>query len=559
MIGNETRRVLFTCLLLAVCIISTPALIFTQETDETESQLENTEPRKSVSAEDVSKLERIVSRLRNMEFKDKVKIGFKNKKELKKRMLEDYQAEEGSKESANIQKVLVKLGLIPSDLDLNKFMVELYTELIAGFYDSEAKELYLIELEEGEKTPQEVLRFEWNYGVPYTNFTGVHELTHALQDQNYNLKTLPMNSLENDDIATAVQALVEGDASYVMYDYLMQRIGRDLALFVDIIGDADNVPMGGGDLIDGAPNYIKETLAFPYAQGLQFVLKVKSEYGWDMIDNMYKNRLPSSTEQILHPEKYTSKEPDNPTTVTLPDLTGFLPAEQYEKLFENVIGEFTLTILIKEYLPSVKNKKIAAGWGGDKYIVFEKKGVPLSKEQQEKVESLINALEKGAQKNAKKVESELFVFGMAAMPFLKERRIKAENAETMQAIKRVEEKIQDANTMLVWYTTWDTAKDAKEFYDEFLKLLAKKYDDAEIIEQTTVKDEGKTIWSLESNAVSLEIRDKTVLVIECVPRGILAKVSASVWQNTKTEELKEVKRIEPEEKKEKEEKKEAEE
>ncbi|MBI4835115.1 MAG: hypothetical protein HY811_09900 [Planctomycetes bacterium] len=552
MIFNKSRSINFLCLLIAACIISTPLLIFTQEPDESESQPENNEPRKSVSAEDVSKLERIVSRLRNMEFKDKVKIGFKNKKELKKKIVDDYQSEEWSKESANIQKALVKMGLIPSELDLNKFMVELLTEQIAGFYDPEAKELYLIEADEGEKMSPEALQIEMLFGVPYTNFTGVHELTHALQDQNYNLRTLPMNSLENDDIATAVQALVEGDASYVMYDYLMQRIGRDLALFPDIIGNMDNVPLGGKDVFSTAPNYIKEGLLFPYMQGLHFVLKVKSEYGWDMIDNMYEKRLPASTEQILHPEKYTSKEPDNPITVTLPDLTGFLPAEQYEKLFENVIGEFTLTILIKEYLPSIKNKQIAAGWGGDKFAVFEKKGNPLSKEQQEKVKDLINELEKGKPENAKKAESELFLLGISTVPFLKESWIKAENAEVKQVIKRAEEKIQDANTMLVWYTTWDTAKDAKEFYDAFFKLLAKKYDNAEIIEQTAAKDEGKTIWSLESNAVSLEIRDKMVLVIECIPRGILAKVSSSVWQNTKTEELKEVKRIELEEKKEEE-------
>ncbi len=74
---------------------------------------------------------------------------------------------------------------------------------------------------------------------------------------------------------------------------------------------------------DQAPRAIRESLIFPYMQGSEWATQVYKRGGWTMVSNAF-TRLPLSTEQILHPEKYFKYE--RPVKVVLPDVTNLLNA-----------------------------------------------------------------------------------------------------------------------------------------------------------------------------------------------------------------------------------------
>lgn len=512
------------------------------EPPEVSQEIQPPKQTKLISVEEISKFESIVSKLRGLQFKNPVKIGFKNKKELRQKMVDSFEEEEG-KEFPKIQKALAKFGLIPKELDLDKLMLDLLTEQVAGFYDHRDKELYIIE---PDKTEEESIE-ETNEMI---KMTAVHELTHALQDQNYDLNTLPTDSMQNDDIATAVDGLVEGEAMYVMYDYVLRQRGLDFSLLPSI-PEAPNQAAGGkNSLLNEAPLYIREGLLFPYTAGLKFVHRVKSEKGWESIDQMYK-RLPASTEQILHPEKYLDEQPDYPTAIQLPDISKLFPPEQYDLLLKNIMGEFSLEVLLRDRLPNIKSKQVSEGWDGDEFIILEEKTTPLTQESSSKVTSLITDLESQDKTVREKSEKELSLMSTTIIPLLQVASEKKATPQLKASVKRLVETIYANRITLIWFTTWDSIEDADEFYEAYTKLLSKKY------ESWKAAKEAKPIephikantWQKEKNFVFIQRRQTDVLIIENVSEEILQELAQFIWNSVKKEELKEVKRIKPKEKK----------
>ena len=118
----------------------------------------------------------------------------------------------------------------------------------------------------------------------------------------------------------------------------------------------------GGKSLREAPVILSESMIFPYFRGLVFCAKLTNEGGWDALNRAYKNP-PLSTEQILHPEKY-SNDPDAPTAVDLGKLDA---GTEWKELGRNVVGEMQLGVLLRRHA----GKSAAAGWDGDQYAVFE--------------------------------------------------------------------------------------------------------------------------------------------------------------------------------------------
>ncbi|MFH1226589.1 MAG: hypothetical protein V1701_01645 [Planctomycetota bacterium] len=320
-----------------------------------------------LSPENLRNLQFIVSRLRDLEFKNSVAVDNKTRDTLKIKMLEDFEKSSNPAETAKIKKTLVKFGLVPPDINLDKFMADLYTEQIAGYYDAEAKELYTISPGSADKVePQKEI-----FGVPWERLTVIHEMTHALQDQHFDLLSLPMDSLENDDLATAVKSLIEGEATFVMYDYLFRQGGLNMILLPDMSKSSEEAPPGANEsIMEQAPPYIKEGLTFPYVKGVEFIKFIKGREGWAGIDKIYSD-LPSSTEQILHPQKYILEDRDYPVAVKLPELKEDLPSNKWQVQLRNVMGEFNVEIILRQFLPTLRTEKIAEGWGGDEFMVWE--------------------------------------------------------------------------------------------------------------------------------------------------------------------------------------------
>jgi hypothetical protein len=123
------------------------------------------------------------------------------------------------------------------------------------------------------------------------------------------------------------------------------------------------MPMAGGASLREAPVILSETMIFPYFRGLVFCAALTNQGGWEALNKAYE-RPPQSTEQVLHPQKYLSAEPDRPTAV---DLGSLDPGPGWSEVGRNVVGEMQLGVMLR----SQGGKKAGAGWDGDRFAVFE--------------------------------------------------------------------------------------------------------------------------------------------------------------------------------------------
>jgi len=302
-------------------------------------------------------IEAKVAKLRSLNSLAPIRKGIKTREEiagfLQRRVREEYADEDLLREGL----VLQKLGLVPPAIEYKAFMLKLLTEQVGGYYDPEEKTFFIA----GWLAP------ELQKGIM------AHELVHALQDQHFDLGKLMKEgrSLNNDDRQLARQAIYEGDAMAVMMDYLLEPAGRDFTSLPDLVF-VMRAQMSSMDaqfeVFRQAPAVLKEMLLFPYGYGAAFLQKVRAGKPWSTVDKIYAD-LPVSTEQVLHPEKYTG-ERDLPETVEAVDPAPRL-GESWKTSYRNVLGEFALFLLLKDRLPEERSRRAAMGWDGDSVLLLE--------------------------------------------------------------------------------------------------------------------------------------------------------------------------------------------
>ncbi|HEX9373739.1 MAG TPA: hypothetical protein VF897_22190 [Roseiflexaceae bacterium] len=238
--------------------------------------------------------------------------------------------------------------------NLRQAQIDDMVKNILGFYDQDTKQLVVVT-----DRAQMGLRDRVTYA---------HEFTHSLQDQHYNLKALFDRAADNADYATAIRALVEGDATLTMGLYARQNFSAmDIANYrleefqsIDLSG----AMFGGGPLVESAAY-------FPYQEGAAFVSLLYQAGGWAEVDAAFKSP-PRSSEQILHPERYFAG--DAPVAVRLPDLR----LNGWRVLAEDTLGELYLRIYLERNLPIEQAISACAGWGGDRYQVLGDDGGHLA-------------------------------------------------------------------------------------------------------------------------------------------------------------------------------------
>src|SRR3990172_3836014 len=250
-------------------------------------------------------------------------------------------------------RVLTALGLIKPTYNLYTNALNGLADGIGGFYLSPTDELYVIG----------------------TGFTGVeryifsHEYGHALVDQHFDLDALAGYPLCPGDAqrCQAIRALIEGDATLVMNQWLEQYAGpQDLLDILSFDAPAQVMPD------QFAPPFVVPEANFPYVEGLNFVNSLYARGRWALVDAAYTN-LPESTEQILHPSKYF--DGDSPEEMPDTPLDSVL-GEGWRLLDNNSLGEW-MTYLMLGYgadvdaqLDDAIAERAAAGWGGGRYWVY---------------------------------------------------------------------------------------------------------------------------------------------------------------------------------------------
>jgi hypothetical protein len=207
----------------------------------------------------------------------------------------------------------------------------------------------------------------------------VHELTHALQDQSFDLEKLQQEDDPLADTGTALTALAEGDATLTMMDFRSQTSFERLPNAERILGSMAADPdammsalpdLPGADQFAQAPVWLRDNLLFGYLQGMTFCISVRTRGGQKLLDHAFATDPPRSTEQVLHPEKWHTRR-DDPVVIRLPDLGPDLPG--YRKAADGVMGELSVRSLLRQG-PGDRDRAVAAaaGWGGDRFAVYEK-------------------------------------------------------------------------------------------------------------------------------------------------------------------------------------------
>ncbi|SPE32066.1 conserved exported hypothetical protein [Candidatus Sulfopaludibacter sp. SbA6] len=269
---------------------------------------------------------------------------------LKKRVKDVASPEEIRAEELTLK----KFGLVPQDFDLAKNTVDLLTEQAAAFYDYDKKKLFITE-----STPSE-------------NQEPVlaHELSHALADQSFNLAKFIRQGRKSDDGATARLAVMEGQATWMMSEYLARKSGQSLKDSPELVATMSNMSETGGGqypVYESAPLYLRLSLVFPYTKGMLFqnaVFQRDGQYGFAAVFR----RPPLSTQQILHPEKYFANV--KPTEPDLPDP--HLP-RGYKGLVGGSLGELEHGILLEQYAGKERAAEIAPHWRGCTFELRENK------------------------------------------------------------------------------------------------------------------------------------------------------------------------------------------
>ncbi len=260
-------------------------------------------------------------------------------------MKEDYPRAEAAQDSKELW--LMRLSDDPN-LDLFQLDIDLQSEQVLGYYDQVKKELFV--------------RNNGSDLSPTARETLAHEYTHALQDQHYDLKKLLPTETTDDDKALAVRSLVEGDATVTGILYAQTHMTPDE--YQSIIDESQNADTS---VLDSAPRYIRDSLYFPYNEGVEFALALGILQGYSQIDKAFTNP-PVSSEQIMHPEKYTSRTPDLPKPAPIVPLTDTL-GTGWTHGDNGTLGEFDLKIILEEN-GAVDGEGAAAGWGGSTYEYY---------------------------------------------------------------------------------------------------------------------------------------------------------------------------------------------
>jgi len=422
------------------------------------------------------------SEIRELPILRPVKSSAQSRTEIERMLIKGLDEQMTVAEMHATEVSLRKFGLAPKDFEYRSFIIKLLTEQVAGYYDPKVQQFHLADWLELESQKPVM----------------AHELTHALQDQHFNLRRFEKWPHGDSDAELAAHALIEGDATLAMTIYMAKNPLVALAFSRSLTTGVAT------EQFNQAPRAMRESLIFPYLHGLEWATQLYRRGGWTMVSNAF-TRLPLSSEQILHPEKYFNYE--RPIKVVLPDVTNLLnsgnntqrstgtagvspastrarissrgpsrnsalPTAPWHRIDADVNGEWSYYLILDQFLNAPEeSKRAAAGWAGDRYALYE---------------------------------------GPRGQVFLEQ------------------------------VAAWDTENDAREFFDAYVKRTTLRYPDAKQLDPADVETQTRNSkletrnyysWSTSEGNVVMELRGLRVVILEGVPEGVDATaLLKALWQ-----------------------------
>jgi hypothetical protein len=255
------------------------------------------------------------------------------------------------------QEALVRaLGLVSRDFNLEKFLISFYTEQAAGFYDPKRKTMFIA---------------DW---IPAETQTMVlsHELTHALQDQSWDLESFFHGARDDDDATNARQAVVEGYATAAM----LQQVagGADLGQLPSIAPLMEMVihqQFEEYPAFSHAPYFFRMQALFPYVQGMGFIQGGLQLGGWKDLKSLFEHP-PETTKQIFEPQTYFHHQAFPKVALAHPPALEGVAGLRF--LSENAMGELGYYCLLGQLISDDEAKTLGPSWLADRYLLYERSG-----------------------------------------------------------------------------------------------------------------------------------------------------------------------------------------
>jgi hypothetical protein len=313
-----------------------------------------------------------VAEIRGHQFRRSVPVGIIDDAAAREHVLSrlDRFYSEGALEAE--QRAYILLGLLPEGTDLVEQYLEVLEEQAGGFYDPARKSFFILGDMPSGMTPVVV----------------AHELTHALEDQHFDLDRRLEDALPDADLVFARSAVHEGSATLVMSLYMAKAFADGSLAPADLEAFGETEAARGEKLM-AMPAALRRPLMGAYLLGMGFLLqgdlsRMFSGFPKDDVDRCYRAG-PVSSEQILHPEKYWSEAGrDDPEVVELGEA-GRKLGRGWKKKGSGVLGELILGAMVGAPTPldmsdmaafssTAWSNQAAAGWDGDRWELWSRKG-----------------------------------------------------------------------------------------------------------------------------------------------------------------------------------------
>jgi hypothetical protein len=323
-----------------------------------------------VNSQQAAKIEAGIQDIRQLRFKRPVPLVVKTPDEAESMMEADMMRDYTDNQLAADAVAGEVTGLYPAGLDLKAASLKLLKSQVAGFYDPHGKEMILVEggADLG----------IWNGAAQFMIQRDVvgemllaHELTHALQDQNFDLESSLDKVKNDDDRGLALKCVAEGDATIAGFAYAMGRMDDSTA--DALANNLKQLPQALAADVPNTPEGLSVPLLFQYSDGVRFVAEAYRRGGWSAVDALYRNP-PQSSHQILHPSLYFDSNAPAPR-INLAGYDGIMSG--WKKADDDTYGELLLRIILERNLGKQSNELgLASRWIADRMIILqESRGV----------------------------------------------------------------------------------------------------------------------------------------------------------------------------------------
>jgi hypothetical protein len=496
---------LFTIVLAVAGLLQPPAGLSRQNPQATTSSARNAALIAATS--DVLKE---TSEIRQLAILRPVQSSTQSRTEIERMLIKNLDEETTPAQMHAGEVTLKRLGLAPPDFQYRALMLRVLTEQVAGYYDPKTGEFHLA---------------DW-IDLDGQRPVMAHELTHALQDQHFNLRRFEHWPKGDSDAELATHALIEGDATLAMALYVANNPLRALA-FLKSMGATG---MASPEL-DKAPRALRETLLFTYQEGMNWTRNLYKQGGWERVSKAF-TELPQSTEQIIHPDKYYAHEA--PVKVTLPDITSLL----------NNSGRIAMRSVPPALVAGSNSQSVVAGErfagsaDGPSALSAQREQFIGASRSPERGRSVPPASKGGSKTQAGWKRLDYDVEGEWGFYLILDEFLKAP-AESRRAAagwggdRFAVYEGPKGEVLFASLSIWDTENDAREFFDAYVKRTRLRYP-AVTFQSPGVDAQSSQVSqriSTPEGAIVIELRGSRVIILEGVPERMDSRLlTAAIWR-----------------------------